>query len=494
MGVAGCIAAMGPNLKTCLSLLLPCVVCLAFLFIVSYGGLWNRVENPSSPSDGSLAKAARQLSLRWEGQGGTEHPSVSSKRNSFCSELVRDTYSEPVQVCAGANEAVRCFVNPTVKMMGMCIVHDVIVNPKMLRETVRGCDVCSFEEGFDGAWLTADALCSNASSQRLSSMLEQNDYARHFINKIAETERIPPSKCDMKLNRTVYMFMGHSYHIYFQLLAFYNLHKALIDMGAKPGEHAVIRISSSDDYATKMGSFETALFPGILTLDDFEDQELVCFSEVVLVPWTFASPPFRCRMDHTILSRCWDCDGRNDYGASFASFRTRVLTACNLSDLPLDRWVKNTTKKVVVVLRKPYIRSLKPLRQFRRILTNKTQEHLLSALRHSFPSTDIMPLYLEDLPMCEQIRHIHEADVVMGVHGAGLSHMWWLQRHALVFEMVPEAQLMIRGMKLLAVMTGVKHIGYALPSESPEDPFFVLLSNDVVSDIITVLKAAASLN
>ena len=45
---------------------------------------------------------------------------------------------------------------------------------------------------------------------------------------------------------------------------------------------------------------------------------------------------------------------------------------------------------------------------------------------------------MEDLPICEQIRYAHDADVLMGVHGAGLVHLWWIQEEALMFEFVPK--------------------------------------------------------
>ena len=51
--------------------------------------------------------------------------------------------------------------------------------------------------------------------------------------------------------------------------------------------------------------------------------------------------------------------------------------------------------------------------------------------------TNINMMYPEEMDLCDQIKLVHQADVFLGVHNAGLVHLWWLQDHVLIFELVP---------------------------------------------------------
>ena len=64
--------------------------------------------------------------------------------------------------------------------------------------------------------------------------------------------------------------------------------------------------------------------------------------------------------------------------------------------------------------------------------------------------------------MCEQIQLAHTADDLVGVHGAGLVHLWWLQDHALMFEIVPRTQLGNPTFKMLSTLTGRRYYEYRI--------------------------------
>ena len=66
----------------------------------------------------------------------------------------------------------------------------------------------------------------------------------------------------------------------------------------------------------------------------------------------------------------------------------------------------------------------------------------------------------EDLGICEQISLVHNTDILIGVHGAGLVHLWWLQDHALLFELVPRSQLSNPTFKMLSTLTGRRYYSY----------------------------------
>ena len=56
---------------------------------------------------------------------------------------------------------------------------------------------------------------------------------------------------------------------------------------------------------------------------------------------------------------------------------------------------------------------------------------------------------------------VHNADVFIGVHGAGLVHLWWLQDTAILFELVPFSQMANPTFKMLSALTGRRYFDYS---------------------------------
>ena len=91
---------------------------------------------------------------------------------------------------------------------------------------------------------------------------------------------------------------------------------------------------------------------------------------------------------------------------------------------------------------------------FQRVLNNSKE--MIAALNSSLPNTTVLPVYMEELPICEQIRQVHMSDVLVGVHGAGLVHMWWLRDDAtgIDHELEPVYQAGNPSFKMLTTLTG----------------------------------------
>ena len=92
------------------------------------------------------------------------------------------------------------------------------------------------------------------------------------------------------------------------------------------------------------------------------------------------------------------------------------------------------------------------LTKFERVFVNSAE--LIDSLKKAYPMTNICTMYAEEMDICDQIKLVHQADVFLGVHGAGLVHLWWLQDHALMFELVPRSQLSNPTFKMLSTLTG----------------------------------------
>jgi protein O-GlcNAc transferase len=270
---------------------------------------------------------------------------------------------------------------------------------------------------------------------------------------VTSNPAVSPDTCYEWINRTAYFFPSQRYHIYFRLLSYYNLYKTLLDTGARTGQYVVVRMTEAAGY--KFGDFERALFPELMTLSELPEKR-VCFREVVFSPWAYASVMFRCKEDAETRDKCLDCNGKGLSGSSLAIFRTRALQACSLVDQTPEMRGKRSRKSIVFVKRKQYHRWDGDMSQnFQRILTN--QDEFVGELKSLFPDVDVHEIFMEEHDICEQMRLVHECDVFIGVHGAGLVHCWWLQDDAVLLELTPLSHTENRGFRTLTSLAGRRY-------------------------------------
>ncbi|KAH8832043.1 DUF563 domain-containing protein, partial [Flagelloscypha sp. PMI_526] len=70
-----------------------------------------------------------------------------------------------------------------------------------------------------------------------------------------------------------------------------------------------------------------------------------------------------------------------------------------------------------------------------RSLLNSSQ--LLSAVKTRFPKVHIQSIDFAAIPFSEQLRIVHHTDILVGVHGAGLTHAMFLPESSSVVEIFP---------------------------------------------------------
>ena len=283
--------------------------------------------------------------------------------------------------------------------------------------------------------------------------MEVRDYVKWFVDDLISNSPLPQSNtCQHWINETVFLFTSDAQHIYFRFLAYYSIHKSLLDHHVEPGNYRIFRLTEGYNYI--FPDYEQVLFPGLEKITDLPD-ESYCFKKVVLVPRCYSTILFQCKMTTGVRAQCLKCDGRSLTGTSLMSFRSRVLKACGLSDSPK---AKNEPKFIAVILRKPYNRYRKDQpTNFKRVLTNS--EELITSLKTSFPDFIIKPLHMEDLTVCQQVSYTHDADFLIGVHGAGLVHLWWLREEAVMIELEPHYEKGNPSFRTLAKLTGRHYEG-----------------------------------
>ena len=112
-----------------------------------------------------------------------------------------------------------------------------------------------------------------------------------------------------------------------------------------------------------------------------------------------------------------------------------------------------TRRNILVIERKQYKRRLgDQAKSFTRVWENS--EDLIKQLEKTFPQYNVTGIYAEQLTVCEQIKSAHNTDILIGMHGAGMVHLWWIEENAKVVELIPKSQRGNVAFKTLATFLG----------------------------------------
>ncbi|CAK7210120.1 hypothetical protein SBRCBS47491_000663 [Sporothrix bragantina] len=94
---------------------------------------------------------------------------------------------------------------------------------------------------------------------------------------------------------------------------------------------------------------------------------------------------------------------------------------------------------------------------------------LLQALQNRYPSVVVQAVDFATLPLPNQLRLVQSTDVLVGVHGAGLTHTMFMRENAgAVVEIQPE-NMGHKGFRNLAAMTGHKYFSAQAKMVLPEE-------------------------
>ena len=386
---------------------------------------------------------------------------------SFCDEFMHNTFQQPVPVCTtknGVRNSVNCFGTKYSNKMVQCSMENVLVRPKelynaMTTQKIIGSNVITILDAhnFD----TNPTTCSLASMDGLNAATELRDHVKLMVQDAVMRSTTNLTHCQTWVNEPTFLFRGIDAHIYFEFLSWYNLYKSILDEGS-PASLQIIRMPV-DQYKCQFGEFEQHLFPNVTVLHNMSDK-IVCYKRLILVPSCYASLLFKCKGESDLVESCLKCNGSGRPQTQFQMFRSHVLKTCSVDDsYPTSTyWSPNN---IIVILRKPYKRmpSDNPSR-FERVLSNG--DDMVSAIKAKFLA-NVTVIYPEDLSMCQQIQIAHSADILIGVHGAGLVHSWWLRDNALLLELVPTEMYTNPTFKMLCMLAGRHYIEYRMNYANP---------------------------
>lgn len=374
--------------------------------------------------------------------------------NSFCEKYLSNAFQNSIPICkppaTGLTEQIQCRgLEPTV----MCTLYNIAVL-EPVRE-YKGRFVIDHNLALIGS--PESHSCPSPAYTESSKGL----FIRDIFKSLESMQTASETICKRWVNETTLLSFSSTIHIYFKFIGWYNVYKALLEIGAAENVGKV-RVNS-DGLKYLFPEFEQRLFPNMTDIKSFQN-ETVCFKKLVVTPHYLDSPQFQCKLSTAMAEKCFKCDGKGRVGTEMMAFRSAVLRACSIDD-SVPTSTCSDPRTIVVILRKPYKRWSKDKPEnFQRCLQNS--EELLSALKGRFPQANVTGVHLEDMDICSQIRSAHDADVLLGVHGAGLVHLWWLREEALVLELVPDFAISNPTFKMLSTLTGRNYRAYHVQSSN----------------------------
>ncbi|MCH9634651.1 MAG: hypothetical protein S4CHLAM7_14040 [Chlamydiae bacterium] len=110
--------------------------------------------------------------------------------------------------------------------------------------------------------------------------------------------------------------------------------------------------------------------------------------------------------------------------------------------------------------RKPTITYIR--RKNRRYLDPDFEKVFLSTLEKKFPNHKIQPVWFEKLTFAQQLQIIRNSDILIGAHGNGLTHSYFLPDNSLVLELFPDGAFAM-DYQLISEFSG--HNYYAIDSK-----------------------------
>ncbi len=403
--------------------------------------------------------------------------------DNFCHKFLNETYKNPINICTAkkSKKSVQCFGNSYSREMVACILQNVAIRPTYMASMIHSVIKTRKKKKAPISLLhDADTKCDGMNSVHLENHIEKSSYIYSAIKSLKRSS-IPSRLCQKWIQNNVFLFNSNEVHIYFRFLDYFNLHKLLEDYGTNSTQVVhIIRVSEAGFKNYHFPDFDQALFPeaSMYTLEKF-GQENVCFKRIVTVPRSYGSYPFRCKMSSLLLDQCMHCDGRKLNNNQLTSFRRRVLKACSIEDY--DKGSQKGIHNIILISRKIYKRypGDRPAK-FNRVLKNKHK--VVRTLRKLFPKATVKVVHMEDYGICQQVKLAHSANLLIGVHGAGLVHLWWLRSSSLVYEIEPFSQSRNPTFSMLAKLTGHRYMQQSI-YDSWKGKYYIADVNQMRKDL-----------
>ncbi|XP_063435523.1 uncharacterized protein LOC134716453 [Mytilus trossulus] len=148
---------------------------------------------------------------------------------------------------------------------------------------------------------------------------------------------------------------------------------------------------------------------------------------------------------------------------------------------------------ILVILRHDYIAHPRnPKGKIARKMKNENE--ILTSLSSLFPSVDVKGVQIDSYSMNKQLELVSKTDILIGVHGAGLSHTLFLPKHAGIIELYPfKVSLRKENFKAFARWRKLTYMSWKnLKEENEDNDVTYVPPNDLTDLVAKMLKKLRS--
>jgi hypothetical protein len=188
------------------------------------------------------------------------------KAGTFCDDFLQRRYHTHVQVCGKGTAQINCFWNPLNAHAATCDIESVMVRPKKFWSAMDNVQGTFPHSGAVRLLKTNTSSCEAATIHHLANTMEGGDYVKWVVHDLISNPPLHQTDCQHWINETVFLFSSHAHHIYFRFLAYYAIHKSLLDHRVQPGEYRIFRVTEGFNYL--FPDYERALFPSVQPMTD----------------------------------------------------------------------------------------------------------------------------------------------------------------------------------------------------------------------------------
>ncbi|XP_060584906.1 uncharacterized protein LOC132740878 [Ruditapes philippinarum] len=147
--------------------------------------------------------------------------------------------------------------------------------------------------------------------------------------------------------------------------------------------------------------------------------------------------------------------------------------------------------QITIIWRKDYMTHPERLKETGGLVHRKfkNEDEILKIVQELFQGHSINTVILEKMNMKEQINLFSKTDLLIGMHGAGMSHVMFLPQHAAVFETFPNYWGFLKHFKAFSRWRGIKYLGWQNTDPKNEYPdYYTRIPPEVVQSHLEKLK------
>jgi glycoprotein 2-beta-D-xylosyltransferase len=404
----------------------------------------------TSPADQRVVVSEEQREQKpTSGEGEREKLDIfAMPAQTDCARMFGNGFSTKIAMCAphGEDPAQRqsqseftCYQNQ--KIAGsICMGTNLVLDSDKVRVSHGGEEIDTvlkrdekdeFPTYTQGAFSLA---CEQTGAMRalMGNMARRDSVLPNYMHQVVEKMSFTPGaagegECVHTFEDPVLMITRYEYaNLYHAMGDWYDAFQVMRIFGV---DESKVKVLFLDGHSKgTLDNMWTKLFGESVYVKHLPAGK-VCFKQFALV-----HPSYSSGLGVPLMTNKGAC-ANSDHLQEFKKHVLHSFDVPRISTSALSASSGEQQVHVALVLRGDYMAHprLKAVTAKRKISNEKEVVAALQAL----PGMQVDIVRLEQLSMQEQLRKIHEADVVVGVHGAGLSHVLFMHDGAKVVEILP---------------------------------------------------------